>query len=82
MEIKTKSLTEKALSKQDYQDFYEIEVDGKKEVSASDYGEPEDNTLGRNLNFVYSLPELMEKAYNAGKNGEDFKITHEEVDEW
>ncbi len=82
MKIKTKSLSGKALEKQDYQDFYEIEVDGKEKISASDYGEPEDNTLGRNLNFIYKITGLMEKAYNAGKNGEDFKITHEEVEEW
>lgn len=36
-------------------------------------GEPEDNTLNRDLNDVYSISDLIELAYNAGKNGEEFE---------
>ena len=37
-------------------------------------GEPEDNTLSRDLNDVYSISELLKKAYNAGRVGESYKF--------
>lgn len=39
---------------------------------------PEDANLERDLNFVYEIPEMLRKAYEAGKNGEDFVIEEEE----
>jgi len=41
---------------------------------------PEDATFGRDLSFVFSIPELIQKAYDAGKNGEslDFEYKTEE----
>lgn len=37
---------------------------------------PEDATLYRDLSFVYSIPDMLEEAYEAGKNGEDFTIEY------
>ena len=53
-----------------------IEVDGKERVAAG-HGEPEDNYLFRDLNFVYNIVPLMQEAYEAGKRGETFEVTRE-----
>ena len=81
MKIITRSLTDKAIEENDWLDSYSIFVDGVEKINANDYGEPEDNTLSRDLGFVYQIVPLMKLAYEAGKNGEDFEITVEEVDE-
>ena len=81
MKIITKSLTQEAIEKNDYQDEYHIIVNGKERIQANDYGEPEDNRLGRDLNFVYSIVDLMKEAFDAGKNGEKLEITNEKVKE-
>lgn len=81
MKIITKTLNNEARNKNDYRNEYEIHVDGKREIRATDYGEPEDNLLHRDLNFVYRIVPLMERAFNAGKNGETFEIIKEELDE-
>ena len=57
-----------------------IEIDGKKVFEASD-GEPEDNNLVRNFSDVYEIPTLMERCFQAGKNGEDFKVFHASSDD-
>ena len=80
MKIVERSLTESAVKENDYKDFYEIVVNGEVKISANDYGEPEDNTLGRDLNFVYNIVDLMKLAYEAGKRGEELEITSEEVE--
>lgn len=46
------------------------------------HGEPEDNSLGRDLNFVFSIPGWLKMAYEAGKNGEDFSIIDSEEEIW
>lgn len=55
---------------------YELEImSGGKNISMSaGRGEPEDNSLSRDLNFVYQIPEMLKLAYEAGKNGEEFEI--------
>ena len=74
MKIVEESLNKKTLEEHDYQDQYTIFVNGEKRISANDYGEPEDNSLGRDLNFVYSIVGLMKEAYEAGKKGEEFEV--------
>lgn len=39
---------------------------------------PEDNTLHRNFSDCYDIPALLRKAYEAGKNGEDFTVEYAE----
>lgn len=36
----------------------------------------EDNTLSRNFSDCYDIPLLLEKAYQAGKNGEKLEIIY------
>lgn len=58
---------------------FKIIVDGEQRASFFD-GEPEDNTLSRNFNDVYSIPDLMKMAWEAGKNNEEFVVEVEEVE--
>jgi len=80
MKITTISLTDQGLEDNDYRDAYKITVDDWPVATFCD-GEGEDNTLGRNFSDVYSIPELLKRAYEAGKNGEPFEIISAEVDE-
>ena len=64
----------------DYRDGYTIRVDGKVGASFFD-GESEDNTIARNFSDIYNIPELMKRAWEAGKNGESFEVTRE-TEEW
>ena len=81
MKVSTISLTEEAVERRDYRDMYVIEINDKKVFSVSD-GEPEDSNLRRDFSDVYSIPELMQKAYDAGKRGEEITFEQIEVDEY
>lgn len=61
-------------SENDYSGSFTITVDGKEVIYARDGGEPEDNSLGRDLNFVFNIVGLMKRAYEAGKAGEEFEL--------
>jgi hypothetical protein len=41
----------------------------------------EDNMLSRNFSDCYDIPTLLRKAYEAGKNGEDFTVEYAEKDD-
>lgn len=41
----------------------------------------EDNTLSRNFSDCYDIPELLKRAYLAGRKGEEFNIIYEDTDE-
>jgi hypothetical protein len=79
MEILVKGLTEKGIENNDYDDIFSMFVDGKNKMVVSG-GEPEDNILSRDLNFVYDIPNLMKTAWEAGKRGEEFEIKYENYD--
>ena len=53
----------------DPRDRVSISIDGKSIFSIGT-GEPEDMTLNRDLNDVYSVMGLLQKMYLAGKNGD------------
>lgn len=38
--------------------------------------EPEDANLNRDLNCVFCIPDMLQEAFDAGKNGEDFTIVY------
>jgi hypothetical protein len=40
-------------------------------------GEPEDNRISRDLNFVRRIPNMLKEAYEAGKRGEKFELKEE-----
>lgn len=65
---------DKENSYDEFRYHYDI-VAGDMVLSFSD-GEPEDNTLSRNFSDVYSIPKLIEMAYQAGKSGEELEIIH------
>ena len=57
-----------------------IEVDGKHEISAFPLWEcPEDAYLHRDLSYVYDITDLMKRAYDAGRKGEEFVYEKEEM---
>lgn len=80
MLVKAKTLSGEALEKREYRDRFQICIDGKNVFDVMD-DEPEDSNLSRSFSDVYKIPDLLEKVYNAGKNGEELKIEHEEVEE-
>ena len=80
MTVEIISLTDEAYEKRDYCDVFTIKVDGKTVLNVYD-GEPEDNNLSRNFSDIFSVPELIEAAYNAGKNGEPLNIEWFKVNE-
>ena len=60
--------------------WLELIIDGKLVVSAHPLYEcPEDATLERDLSYAYEFAELMQHAYESGRNGEEFEIIY--VDE-
>jgi hypothetical protein len=73
MKVIIKSRTSEELEEFDFRDHLTIEVDGKIVFDVSD-GEPEDGTLSRDFCDCFSIGDLMEMAYNAGKNGESFEL--------
>jgi hypothetical protein len=42
--------------------------------------EPEDASLCRDLNCVFSIPDMLEEAYNAGKAGEALEFLKGDTD--
>ena len=64
----------------EYRDGYEIEVDGEVEIAVG-MPEPEDCTLSRDLGFAFSIVPLMKRAWEAGKNGEEFTAVAESTKE-
>lgn len=52
---------------------FAVVVDGDVMVKAGG-GEPEDNTIYRDLNFVFDIPDMLRAAYDAGRAGEYFVI--------
>ena len=67
------------INRDDYRTQLEILIDGETAFDVAD-GEPEDSNLSRDFNSCYKIPELMRKAYEAGKNGETFEIEETEED--
>ena len=80
MKVTVRTFTKEVLEDNDYSNALEIKIDGKSEFKAHD-GEIEDNNLCRNFSDCFNIPELMMKAYEAGKNGEKFEVVTEEVEE-
>ena len=80
MEVVFKSRDCDTYKKRDYRSAVEITVDGDVVFGVRD-GEPEDSNLGRDFSDVFEIPNLLQMAYDAGKNGEGFSIAREESSE-
>ena len=71
--------TEDELIERDFQgETIQIEINGEIKFSIRE-GEPEDMTLSRDLSDIYSITSLLKLAYEAGKNGEEFILTNEDL---
>ena len=73
MKVVISTRSEEEIERCDYRDAYVIEINGDQVFSVCD-DEPEDSNLGRSFSDVYCIGSLMQMAYNAGKNGEEFEI--------
>lgn len=68
-------------------DYYILNIDGKDHLEVSG-GEPEDNSLSRDLNFVYGITDLMKLTYEAGMRKEPLQFDsiafkdYNEYEEW
>jgi len=80
MKITVKSLSPKGQERWYGRNGLDIYIDGKCWFSIWE-GEPEDMTLWRDLRDCYKIPELMRRAYDAGKMDDDFEIENVEVDD-
>lgn len=65
------------------QEMFEIVLDDVHKFSVqTNEDTPEENRLGYpNLEDVFNIPSLLQKAYLAGKNGETFKVEYVTGDE-
>jgi len=69
------------------EDMYEgsmeltLEAGGKMSSISFGTGEPEDNSLARDLSDAMKIEGMLIAAYNAGKNGEDFELISEEPED-
>ena len=80
MIITERTLTDKQEAERDYRQVYQLNINGEERFYVRE-GEPEDATLGRDFNDVYNIISLMQKAYDAGKNGEEFVVEHKFIEE-
>lgn len=80
MKVELISLTKEAVESRDYREIIVLKVDGVRVFGAAD-GEPEDATLGRDFSDCWAIPRLMQKAHQAGVNGEPFELVENEVNE-
>lgn len=79
MKVVVMTATNESFEKNDYRGFLKITIDGKERFLVWD-GELEDNNLGRNFHACYRIANLLEEAYSAGKNGEDFSMEKSEIE--
>ena len=79
MKVELFTATEEQIEERDYRDCMEIKIDGKMEFSFWD-GEPEDANLCRDFGDVYGITNALEKAFNAGKNGETFELIKKDME--
>lgn len=59
---------------------YIILLNGKEEYHVRG-GEPEDNSLGRDLSFAYSIVDSMKTAWEAGSKGDKIESYQHEFDD-
>ena len=73
MKVEITTRPEEDMEDYDYRDFVEIKVDGVRKFHVQD-DEPEDSNLSRSFGDCYSIGQLMQMAYDAGKRGEELEM--------
>jgi len=60
----------------EFREKFKIKLESNEKTQELSFcdGEPEDNSIGRNFNDIYSIPQLIVLAYNAGVNGEPIEL--------
>ena len=79
MKVEFITRTESKIEKYDYRDRIIIKINNEKVFDIRD-DYPEYSSLSRSFSDCYKIASLMRKAYNAGKNGEDFELEEIELD--
>jgi len=80
MKITVIASSEKYEEEHDYKGFFVVKIDGETKARFYD-GEPEDANMGRDFSDVFTIPDLMRLAYDAGKRGDNFIVERIESDE-
>ena len=80
MKVLVTSASDWLLEERDFRDFCRIAIDGKVVFDVWD-DEPEDSNLSRTFGPVFSIPDLMLEAYQAGRRGEPFEVESRRDDE-
>lgn len=79
MKVTVRTRSEDEIEQYDYRLALEIQLENnlgeKKKIRFHD-GKPEDNCLSRNFSNAFSIPDLLEMAFFAGKNNEEFTVTN------
>lgn len=84
MKILTLTRTEEQKKNDDYRDRFQLSIDGKIILDKWSGGEPEDNTFGRDLNFIFSITKWLKQVAEA-KDPVEFEqrnFTDEENDDY
>ena len=80
MKVEFITRTELKIEKYDYRNRIVININNEKVFDIRD-DEPEDSNLSRSFSDCYKITNLIRKAYNAGRNGEDFELKEIESDD-
>lgn len=80
MKIEFVTRTEELIEESDCRDAIIIKINDTKVFEVSD-GESEDATLARDFSDCYKIGDLLEIAYNAGRNGYECEFIYSESDE-
>lgn len=77
MKITVTTYSDKMLEKRDYRQALDIKMEddfGKTKTFSVADGEPEDSNLRRDFNDCLSIPDLLEFAFECGKQDKSFSI--------
>ena len=78
MKVEFITRTAEEIESCDYRDAVYIKINDERVFNVFD-GETEDANLSRDFSDVYKIPELLKKAYEAGKNGESYEFISTET---
>ena len=81
MEILIKTASDELIEDNDYKEFILFVIEWEKVLDMNDW-EPEDNNLCRNFSDCYKIKDLIKRAYEVWKKGEELIITEVEINEY
>jgi hypothetical protein len=80
MQLITEEMSREESVKHDHREAIKFSLTSNGETITVDFidGEPEDNSLSRDFCGVYSIPDLIKMAYEAGKQGQTLEMSENE----